>query len=475
MTHSTPDACGGSCETAPRLRHDTVSEPLPFLDGLMDFERGRLSRRVYWDSLIYQQELEKIFARSWLFLAHESQLPKTGDFLTTTMAEDNVIVVRQKDMSFKAFLNTCPHRGNRLSFSDAGNARGFICNYHGWSFGIDGNLRGMAGQELFDASGMKPSEHSLHPVAQVASYKGLVFGNMDPDAPSLEEFLGDFRYYLDVMLDMDGEGTEFVGGCVKSVINCNWKVPVENFIGDIYHALWTHDSAARAMLGGPVSNVHEDTESYHVNHRGHGWEFNLDTVGNAATLGDKEIRKYLYGIQPTVAARLGEFRSKMIGSIASCSVFPNFSFLPGQNTFRVWQPRGPGKIELHTWTLVNKSAPPEIKEAWRKGAMLTFSPSGVFEMDDGENFEFSTRTNAGFITRQQDLYMGLGEGTRLDGSDLPGNVYRNQVNEANHRAFYQRWLDLMKARRWTDVPNRDPVKLDESAFVHNHSTAQEAA
>lgn len=353
-------------------------------------------------------------------------------------------------------------------FTDAGNARAFVCNYHGWSFGADGALRGMAGQQLFEDSGLKKDEHGLHPVAQVATYKGLVFGNMDIDAPALGDYLGDFRFYLDVLLDMDGEGTEFVGGCVKSVIHCNWKVPVENFIGDIYHALWTHDSAAHAMLGGPVSEVFSDPDSYHVNFNGHGWEFNLDVVGNAATLGDKDIRKYLYSIQPKVAARLGEFRSKMIGSISSASVFPNLSFLPGQNTFRVWHPRGPGKIELHTWTLVNKSAPQDIKDRWLKGTMMTFSPSGVFEMDDGENFEFSTRTNAGFVTRQQQLYVGLGRETQLHDTNLPGNVYRNQVNEANHRAFYRRWLDLMGAKSWADVPRHDVPSLAEQSFEYPH-------
>lgn len=462
--------CLGACH---RLNKPPASDKLPYLDKLVDLEAGRLSRRVYWDHAIYEQELEKIFARSWLFLVHESQLPQSGDYIVTSMAEDSVIVVRQKDASIKAFLNTCTHRGNRLVFSDIGNAPQFVCNYHGWGFGIDGALRGMPGQALFKAGGLDKSEHGLHPVAQVASYKGLVFGNLDPDAPSLGDFLGDFRYYLDVMLDMDGQGTEFVGAVVKSELHCNWKIPAENFCGDIYHALWTHDSAARAMLGGPVAPVYKDAESYHVNVNGHGWEFNLDTVGNAATLGDKELRKYLWSIQPTVARRLGEFRSKMIGSISSCNVFPNFSFLPGQNTFRVWQPRGPGKIELHTWTLVNKSAPEHIKERWRKGAMLTFSPSGVFEMDDGENFEFSTRSNAGFVTRQQDLYMGLGLDTRLPDSELPGNVFRNQVNEANQRAFYQRWTDLMGARHWAEVPQRDAQRLSDSDFSYP-ATPEEA-
>ena len=464
--------CTGNCEAG--LRRPPATDPFPGLERLVDPDNGRMSRRVYWDSLIYEQELEKIFARSWLFLGHESQLPKTGDFLTTYMGEDNVVVVRQKDGSIRAFLNTCPHRGNKLTFADAGSSRGFICNYHGWSFGIDGALRGMAGQELFDASGMDRSRHGMHRVPQVASYKGLVFGNLDPEAPSLDDYLGDFRYYLDVMLDMDGQGTEFIGGCVKSVINCNWKVPTENFVGDIYHALWTHDSAARAMLGGPVTEVHKDPNSYHVNFNGHGWEFNTDIVGNAATLGDKEIRKYLYSIQPQVAQRLGDLRSRMIGSISSASVFPNLSFLPGQNTFRVWQPRGPHSIELHTWTIVNRSAPEEIKERWRKGAMLTFSPSGVFEMDDGENFEFSTRTNAGLVTRQQQMYMGLGLGSERADTELPGNVFRNQVNEANHRAFYRRWLDLMQAKSWADVPRRDVPRITDADLVHD-AARKEAA
>jgi len=299
-------------------------------------------------------------------------------------------------------------------------------------------------------------------VAQIDSYRGLIFATLDPEAPSLAEYLGDMRYYLDAIFDMDEGGTEFIGGCVKSVIQCNWKYASENFVGDILHAGWTHDSGAKAMVGGPVAEVHKTPEqSYHVNFNGHGWEFNQDIVGNCATLGEKELLKYLYVLQPKVAERLGELRSKMIGAISSCTLFPNTSFLPGQNTFRTWHPRGPGQIELHTWTFVNKKAPQEIKDKWRKGTMMTFSPSGVFEMDDGENWEYSTRSNAGFVTRQQDLYLGLGHDTRVEDTDLPGNVFQGQINEANQRAFYQRWLDLMKSESWKNVPQRDVPKMKE--------------
>lgn len=431
------------------IASDAVSQQK--LDRLMDLKNGKLSRQIFWDRTLYERELSHVFSRAWLFLGHESQIPDGGDYLTTTMGEDDVLVVRQKKGDIKAFLNTCPHRGNRLCFAEAGTARGFICNYHGWSFGIDGKLRGMHESAAYEDSEFDKSQHGLHEVPHVASYKGLIFGNLDPEACTLDEYLGDFRWYLDVMLDMDGEGTEFIGGCVKSVIHCNWKLAAENFVGDVLHAGWTHDSGARAMLGGAVAPLGEDPETYQVNVNGHGWEFNLDVVGNAGTFGDKEVLKYLYEMQPKVAERLGEFRSKMIGSISSATVFPNMSFLPGQSTFRVWQPRGPDKIELYTWTLVNKSAPEEVKERYRIGSMMTFSPSGVFEMDDGENWEYSTRSNRGTVTRNQDLYIGLGMNSRLDRPDLPGNVFKSQLNEANQRAYYQRWLDFMKAESWQDL------------------------
>lgn len=456
--------CNFNGEQPARLTRRPVSPSVEGLDRLMNLEEGRMSRDLFWDRDIYEQELERIFARCWLFVAHESQIPNPGDYVSTYMGEDNVLIVRQRDGSIKGFLNTCPHRGNRVCFADIGNTRQFVCNYHGWAFGIDGALKGMHASEAYEAIGMDKAKHGLHPVAKIDSYRGLVFATLDPEAPSLGEYLGDMRYYLDAIFDMDEGGTEFVGGVVKSVIQCNWKFAAENFVGDILHAGWTHDSGARAMVGGPVAEVHKTPDqSYQVNFNGHGWEFNQDIVGNCATLGEKELMKYLYTLQPKVAERLGELRSKMIGAISSCTLFPNTSFLPGQNTFRTWHPRGPRHVELHTWCFVNRNAPQELKDMWRKGTMMTFSPSGVFEMDDGENWEYSTRVNAGFVTRQQELYLGLGLGSRIEDTDLPGNVYRGQINEANQRAFYQRWLDLMKADSWRSVPQRDIPKMEKSA------------
>ena len=106
--------------------------------GLVDTENGLVSRRIFVENGIYQQELERIFARCWLFLCHESQIPKPGDFFTTYMGEDPVILTRDAKGQLHAMLNMCRHRGNRVVRADDGNAKNFMCTYHGWTYSSDG-------------------------------------------------------------------------------------------------------------------------------------------------------------------------------------------------------------------------------------------------------------------------------------------------------------------------------------------------
>jgi ethylbenzene dioxygenase alpha subunit len=426
-----------------------MTEPLN-LASLVDTDGGWIDRRIFWDEQIYQRELERIFARSWLFVAHESQLGKPGAFLTTYMGEDAVIVARGRDNEIRVFLNSCSHRGNRVSFAESGTARQFTCNYHGWSFGLSGELLGVHEEESYrSCPTFNKDQLGLHR-ARVATYKGLVFANFDSEAPTLDEYLGDFRWYLDVLLDNDEGGTEFLAGSIRSRLKCNWKFPSENFVGDALHAGWTHASGGMAMFGKPVKLNYE--RSFHANVNGHGWEFGLDTVGNAMTMGDDAVIQDLRARAAKIEARLGALRARMVGSIASATIFPNCSFLPGQPTFRVWQPRGPGEIELQTWVLVNASMSEDLKARYRRGVMRTFSPSGTLEMDDGENWEHATQINRGVVTRRQKLHYGQGLGTAIDHDELKGNVHRNQLNDANQRAFYKRWLDLMQAPSWAEVP-----------------------
>ena len=451
------------------MKMERIGPPRDY-NSLMNLEEGWVSRDVFFDPAIYEAEMRQIFARVWLFVAHESQVPKPGDFVTTYMGEDGVIVARQKDMSVNVFLNSCPHRGNKVCHADGGNARRFVCNYHGWAFDTAGKLMGMNEERCYDPGDIDKSEWGMKSVAKVATFKGLIFATFDPTAPSLEDYLGDYRWYLDCMLDSDDGGSELIGGTMKFVIPMNWKMAAENFIGDAYHAAWSHDSGAKAMTGGmafPELDLHN---TFHASANGHGHEFGMDGFGDIMLLGRPKVTEYFMQVlKPRIEARLGKLRSTIFGSIASATVFPNVSYLPGISTFRTWLPKGPDKTEVRTWTIVNRNMPDEIKDELTKGVMQTFGPSGTFEMDDGENWENSCSTNKGIVTRQGRLHYRCGISRKDDHPELPGIIYRGQFGDSNQRAFHRRWLDLMTAESWNDVPDRQGNRLKgrETRDLHN--------
>ena len=313
------------------------------VSSLIDVNSGLIDRTIFSDGTLYEQEMRRVFAPSWLFLAHEDQFRKPGDFFTTWMGEDPVIVSKHRDGSIRAFLNSCRHRGARVCRADFGNTRNFTCTYHGWSFATDGSLANVPNRDLYPES-FSPADNGLLTVPKVATYRGLIFGTWNPEAPPLEEALGEMAWYMDAMLDRDPEGTVVVGGVHKWVLEGNWKLAAEQFATDWYHVNMSHASALMVLSPtgkGPKGDVARPAGRQYVDPKGHGAGFPTHPKSRF----DAPVVHKWYDYD-RLRERLGDARVEGPMTTGHATVFPNFSYLPVNGSIRIWHPKGPDRMEV---------------------------------------------------------------------------------------------------------------------------------
>jgi phenylpropionate dioxygenase-like ring-hydroxylating dioxygenase large terminal subunit len=187
----------------------------------------------YYSKDFAQREWDRMWSRIWHVAGRLADMPDAGDYLVHDFMHESVICVRQDDLSVRAFYNSCGHRGQRLVWTDASVTDGFHCPYHGWLWGKDGILKDLQDPEDFP-QGNPCGKLSLNEL-RCDTWGGFVWYTMDPEAPSLQEYLAPMpeiyrNYPMDTAVRVFG---------LKIDLNTNWKFATDNF-SESYHTRTAH-------------------------------------------------------------------------------------------------------------------------------------------------------------------------------------------------------------------------------------------
>lgn len=417
---------------------------------------GRVSRKIYSDPELHAEELDTIFRATWQYVGHESQVRQSGDYITSYLGDDPVIVARTRDNEIKVHLNSCTHRGMRVCRADRGSTQFFRCTYHGWTFANDGRLVGVPKSKEGYLGRLDKSRLGLV-AARVRVYHGLIFATWDQHGPSLEDYLGDLKWYLDAVLARNLGGWEVFQPVQRYRMPGNWKLASENFAGDTYHVLSTHMSSLKVGLYLEPGASWDSMGSYCVASRnGHGI---LDVPApNDAYKADlavaeqfgPEVVDYVHELRKVTEERCSP-EQQALWRFGVFNMFPNFSMNDytclGTNGIFTWLPRGPLGIEVVQTAMFDSGAPDVIKQVARDMFLKGQSVAGFFGGDDTENFGQIMKSTLGAESRQHDFDYSMGIGHHVEGpAGWPG-AFGPQFTEQNQRNFTSHWHQSMLAGR----------------------------
>ena len=187
----------------------------------------------YLDERIAALEQQQVFGRNWIAAGHAGQVAKPGGFFTTMLAGEPLMIVRGADNILRAFFNVCRHHAAAVITAPCGTAQHLRCPYHGWTYGLDGSLKGTP--EFNGVCSFDRAQNGLVPI-RVAQWEQFVFVNLCPDAPSLERHLSDLPSRV---APLDLTHLHFFERRTYTLA-CNWKVYVDNYLDGGYHVPHLH-------------------------------------------------------------------------------------------------------------------------------------------------------------------------------------------------------------------------------------------
>ena len=408
------------------------NDPLLKIDN--DRHLFKVSRNNFTDPDVFAREREHIFSTCWLYLGHESELQKPGDFVTRIVGGRSILFNKDRQGNLRALFNTCPHRGSQVCRERAGNAKWFQCFYHGWVFGQDGALRSQPGEESYAQDFKNDPDSNMRQVPRLESYRGLYFLCFDPDAISLEDYLGNAKEYLDLVFDQATEGMEVIGGTQEYAINANWKLLVENSI-DGYHAVSTHATYLdylKSMEGGladvALKGVGRDLGN------GHGViEYKAPwgrPAGQWVPLWGEEGKKEIDALNARNEKLYGKEKAERIAyKNRNLLIFPNLIINDIMAlTIRTFFPQAPNLLHVNAWA----AGPREESATARKIRLANFleflGPGGFATPDDVEALE---HCQLGYRNSQEVRWNDISKGMSRDEPAVD--------DEEQMRAFWREW------------------------------------
>lgn len=410
---------------------------------------------LYINHELFQLEMEQLFANTWVYVGHASQVPNKGDYITTTVGNEEVVMVRHNDDSIKVLYNRCPHKGVKVAGESCGNTGKFFrCPYHAWTFRTDGKLLAIPLKKGYENTGFECSEASqgMAPVENVEVYRDFVFCRLSPEGESFADFFGESLSTIDNMVDRSPEGKlEVSGGVMRYMHNCNWKMLVDNQT-DTCHPMVAHESSAGTAvkvwqeapegtpkpmaveLFAPFMSPYEFFENMGIRvwENGHGHTGVSDSIH--AEYSD------IGGYWDQMVAAYGEEKAKAIlGDVRHNTIyFPNIMVKGPIQTLRVFKPIAADKTLVESWTFRLVGAPDKLLERTLMYNRLINAPTSVVGHDDLEMYE---RAQTALQSRGRD-WMNVG---RLfeEGEASRTNVVINGTSELQMRAQFRAWLKYM--------------------------------
>lgn len=353
----------------------------------------RVRRDIFSDPDVHLAELEMLFESGWIYLAHSSQLRSANDYVTVNAGRRPVVIMRGQDGTLRAFHNACPHKGAMVCALDRGNSKLHVCPYHSWSFGSDGANRAIkAKNDGAYSDAFLATRQDLVPIARFGAYRGFLFGSLTPDVPSLEDYLGDAKVFIDLCEDQSPDGLELVPGQSTFTYDGNWKHQLEN-CSDAYHVTSVHPTYLKVAQDRARENIDKETGGI--------WERTMAMLDEKAGTAQAGSFSFAHGHTATWAAgqpspghplfdkreelveRLGPVRAKWMFYGRNVSIFPNLQFVDNfSSQIRVLRPLAAGKTEMATWCVGPKGEAPRARAQRLRQYEDFFMPSGMATPDD---------------------------------------------------------------------------------------------